>query len=196
MPITADLTIREAAALAGVPLSAIEKALEAGVLRTVAGPARFRGGATRYLPIRAVAYFHSLKAADLTDLALRHKREIWARLAGLEPWRLEAIEFTPGASLDMPRLAADPLRKAERYRDARDRYIATDREILGGTPVITGTRVTVYSVLGRLSDGDTIEDIAQDYPEMPREALEAAALYAKAHPLRGRPSGRPWRNAA
>lgn len=44
MPITADLTIREAAALAGVPRSTIEKALEAGVLRTVAGPARVRGG--------------------------------------------------------------------------------------------------------------------------------------------------------
>ena len=153
-------------------------------------------GATRYLPIRAVAFFHSLKASDLTDLALRHKREIWARLAGLEPWRLEAIEFTPGAMLDLPRLAADPLRRAERYREARDRYIASDSEILGGTPIIAGTRITVYSVLGRLSDGDTIEDIAHDYPEIPHEAFEAAALYAKAHPLRGRPSGRPWRNAA
>ena len=196
MPITADLTIREAAALAGVPRTTIEKALEAGIIRTVPGPARFRGGATRYLPIRAVAYFHSLKAADLTDLALRHKREIWARLAGLEPWRLEAIEFTPGASLDLPRLAAAPLREAERYLDARDRYIASDPDILGGTPVIAGTRVTVYAVLGRLSDGDAIEDIAHDYPKVPREAFEAAALYAKAHPLRGRPSGRPWRNAA
>lgn len=196
MPITADLTIREAAALADVPRSTIEKALEAGVLRAVAGPARFRGGATRYLPIRAVAYFHSLKASDLTDLALRHKREIWARLAGLEPWRLEAIEFTPGALLDLPRLAADPLRRAERYREARDRYIASDSDILGGTPIITGTRVTVYSVLGRLSDGDTIEDISFDYPEIPHEAFEAAALYAKAHPFRGRPSGRPWRNTA
>lgn len=196
MPITADLTIREAAALADVPRTTIEKALEAGVIRTVSGPARFRGGATRYLPVRAVAYFHSLKAADLTDLALRHKREIWARLAELEPWRLEAIEFTLGASLDLPRLAADPLREAERYLDARNRYIASDPDILGGTPVIAGTRLTVYSVLGRLSDGDAIEDIAHDYPEVPREALEAAALYAKAHPLRGRPSGRPWRNAA
>ena len=196
MPITADLTIREAAALAGVPRSTIEKALEAGVLRSVAGPARFRGGATRYLPIRAVAYFHSLKAADLTDLALRHKREIWARLAGLEPWRLEPIEFTPGAMLDLPRLAAEPLRAAERYRDARDLYIVSDADILGGTPVIVGTRVSVYSVLGRLSDGDAIEDLAHDYPEIPREAFEAAVLYAKAHPLRGRPSGRPWRSAA
>ena len=147
------------------------------------------------MPIRAVAYFHSLKAADLMDLALRHKREIWARLAELEPWRLEAIEFSPGASLDLPRLAADPLREAERYRNARDRYIASDLDILGGTPVIAGTRVTVYSVLGRLSDGDTVEDIAHDYPEISRDALEAAALYARAHPLRGRPIGKLWRNA-
>ena len=67
-------------------------------------------------------------------------------------------------------------------------------EILGGTPVITGTRVSVYSILGRLQDGDTVDDILLDYPEIPREAIAAAELYARVHPLRGRPSDRPWRN--
>ena len=120
----------------------------------------------------------------------------WTRLARLEPMRLETVEFTPGAMLDLERLAADSLRNAERYREARDRYITSDAGILGGTPVIAGTRLTVYAVLGRLQDGDGVDDLAEDYPEIPREAFEAAGLYAEAHPLRGRPSGRPWRNAA
>ena len=196
MASAADLTIRETAALSGVPRSTVEKAVEAGVLRTVAAPARLRGGATRYLPIRAVAYFHALKAANLTDLPLRHKRAIWRGLARLDPMRLEAIEFTRGTVLDLERLAADSLREAEDYRRARDRYIASDADILGGTPVIAGTRLTVYAVLGRLQDGDTIDDLAADYPNLPRAAFAAAALYARTHPLRGRPSGRPWRNAA
>ena len=196
MPITADLTIRETAALSGVPRAAVEKAVEAGILRTVAAPGRLRGGATRYLPIRAVVYFHSLKAANLIDLPVRHKRTIWTHLAQLEPMRLETIEFSLGAMLDLERLAADSLRKAERYRKARDRYITSDADILGSTPVIAGTRLTVYSILGRLQDGDTVDDLALDYPELPREVFTAAELYARAHPLRGRPSGRPWRNAA
>ena len=196
MPITADLTIRETAALSGVPKATIEKAVEARVLQAVSGPARFRGGATRYLPVRAVAYFRALKAANLTDLPLRHKRAIWERLVRLEPMRLETIEFTPGAMIDLERLSADTLRNATQYREARDRYIASDPDILGGTPTIAGTRLTVYAVLGRLQDGDSIDELAEDYPELSREAFKAAELFARAHPLRGRPSGRPWHNAA
>ena len=97
-----------------------------------------------------------------------------------------------GAILDPERLAAESLRKAERYRENRDRYITSNPDILGGTPVIAGTRISVYSVLGRLQDGDTAEDIMKDYPEISEQAIETAELYAKAHPLRGRPSGRPW----
>jgi hypothetical protein len=38
----------------------------------------------------------------------------------------------------------------------RDAHIAVDDEIMGGTPVIRGTRITVYAVLGRIDHGDTI----------------------------------------
>lgn len=100
-PITPDLTIRETAALSGVTRATVEKAVQAGVVTTLAAPARLRGGAMRYLPIRAVVFFHALKAARLTDLPLHHKRSIWARLAQLDPMRLESIEFTPGATLDL-----------------------------------------------------------------------------------------------
>ncbi len=196
MPLTADLTVRETAALSGVPRTTVEKALEARIVHGLAAPARLRGGARRYLPIRTVVYFHALKAARLMDLPLRHKRAIWTHLARLEPLRLGAVEFTRGATLDLRALGADTLREAERYREARDRCIATDPDILGGTPVVAGTRLTVYAILGRLQDGDPLDDLAADYPEIPREAFAAARLYAETHPLRGRPSGRPWRNAA
>ena len=160
------------------------------------GPARLRGGATRYLPIQAVVYFHALKTANLTDLPLRHKRSIWTRVAQLQPMRLDTIEFSPGATLDLARLSAGTLRHADQYRKARDQFIKSHPDILGGTPVIDGTRIPVYAVLGRFQGGDTLQDLIDDYPDVPPEAFEAAELYARAHPLRGRPSGRPWRNAA
>ena len=192
MAFTADLTIRETVALSGVPRTTVEKALETGVLPTVNGLPRLRGGATRYLPLRAVVYFRALKAANLVDLPLRHKQQLWSRLVKLEPLRLEPVEFAPGTTLDLSLLASDTLRIAERYKKARDKYIRFDPNILGGTPIIAGTRLTVYAVLGRLQGGDEIGDWVEDYPEIPLEAFDAAVIFAKAHPLRGKPSGRPW----
>jgi uncharacterized protein (DUF433 family) len=67
---------------------------------------------------------------------------------------------------------------------------------MGCTPVIRCTRMTVYSVLGRVKHGDTIEDILDDNPDLLHDALEAAITYARTHPFVGRPGGRPWaRNA-
>ena len=144
---TPDLTIRETAALSGVASTVVEKAVQSGIILPRAAPALFPGGSTRYLPARAVVYFHALKAADLTDLPRRHKRAIWSRITGMEPMRLGPVEFAPGATLDL-KLALCQFGIANGYREARDRYIKSDPEILGGTPVIDGTRIPVYAVLG------------------------------------------------
>ena len=189
-----DLTIREAAELAGVTRTTVKKAVEADIIQTFTGPARLRGGATRYLPLSAVAYFAALKRANLVDLPVRHKKALWAKLARLEPMVLTAVEFSPGTFVHLDELAGGTFQTALRYKESRDAHIVSDPDILGGTPVIRGTRMTVYSVLGRLQDGDNIDDLTADNPDIPREAFEAAAIFARAHPLRGRPSGRPWRN--
>lgn len=73
-----------------------------------------------------------------------------------------------------------------------DGHIVEDEGIVGGTPCIRGTRMTVYSVLGRVDHGDTVDEIAEENPDIPREALEAAIVHARAHPLIVRPGGKPW----
>ena len=190
-----DLTLREAAELAGVTKTTVEKAVEAEVIQTLTCPARLRGGSTRYVPLQAVAYFAALKSANLVDLPVRHKRALWTRLVRLDPMELRPIEFSPGAVLHVDELAGEPVEAAVRYKQSRDAHIVSDTGILGGTPVIRGTRMSVYSVLGRLQNGDSIDDLAADNPDIPRDAFEAAAIFARTHPLRGRPGGRPWRNA-
>ena len=188
MSVTPDLTVRETALLAKVPEKTVEKALEAGVLRAVSAPARFRGGATRFLPLRAVAFFHALDAADLADLPRRHKRALWDQLTTLKPGPLQPIEFAPGATLDTMRLADRALRTAERYTEARDRHIAPGPD--GGAPVVAGTGLTVHAVMVRLEGGATLEDLAGEYPDVPPRAFAAAQVYATTHPPRGRPRGR------
>ena len=87
--------------------------------------------------------------------------------------------------------ADQSLRNAERYRQARDRYITSDADILGGTPVIAGTRLTVYAILGRLQDGDTVDDLAADYPELSREAFTVSSFTPKPTLFEDVSSGRP-----
>jgi len=86
--------------------------------------------------------------------------------------------------------------KTEKYRAARDAFIVIDEAIKGGTAVIRGTRMTVYAILGRVEHGDAIDDILAENPDLTRDAVEAAIIYARTHPLVGRPGGRPWTTQA
>jgi len=186
-------TVLETATLSGASKRTIEKALETGVMAATADTEVVRGIRARHLPFEAVVFFATLKSAGLTDLPVKHKRALWNKIRDMRPSRLGTVEFLPGISIDLARLASAAARKAMDYETARSKYLVSDPDILGGTPVISGTRITVYAVLARLAAGETVEDLAEDYPGVSREAFRAAALYAKTHPLRGRPSGKPWR---
>ena len=198
-PSTPELTFREAAHFAAVGLGAVEKAVETRVLPVVGPGRRTSGGAgVRRLPLASVAYLAAVRKADLKDLALKHKRAIWDGVAGATTSGadvLRPVEFAPGTSIDVGGLAGEAVERAARYARARDAHIVSDLAIKGGTPVIRGTRMTVYAVLGRVDGGETLDDVAEDNPDLAREALEAAVVYARTHPLRGRPGGRPWRRA-
>jgi len=58
------------------------------------------------------------------------------------------------------------------------RRIEINPEIMGGKPVIKGTRITVESILRRLSEGLNIKEILEDYPYLTEEDIRAALLYA------------------
>ncbi len=198
MSIAATLTPREVAELSGAPKRVIEKAIEERVLRVSFRATR---GATRHarrmLPTHAVAYAAIVTKLDL-KLTTAHKKRLVAVLARTKPAdiRKARVELAPAVEIDVGRLVGDVVDRAERYRVTRDALIVIDEAIKGGTAVIRGTRMTVYSVLGRIEHGETIEDILADNRDLSREAIEAAIIYARAHPLIGRPGGRPWSDAA
>lgn len=74
-----------------------------------------------------------------------------------------------------------------RFAALCDRWIERDPEILGGTPVIRGTRLTVHAILGRIEGGDSVEELFDDYPELDHSALEAAVHFAPSYPMIDRP---------
>lgn len=57
-------------------------------------------------------------------------------------------------------------------------YITRDPSICGGDAVVTGTRVTVRTILGSLVEGMSDEDIVADFPTLSRDALRAAIAFA------------------
>jgi uncharacterized protein (DUF433 family) len=79
----------------------------------------------------------------------------------------------------------------ERYGAAREDYIVADPAIMGGAPVIKGTRIPAHSVLARLEDGDALSDIVAENPDIAPAAFTAALAFAAANPRRGRPAKHP-----
>lgn len=56
-------------------------------------------------------------------------------------------------------------------------HIIVDSEIHHGAPIIEGTRVPVFVVLGSLAGGMEKEDVIQEY-ELTKVQIEAALAYA------------------
>ena len=50
--------------------------------------------------------------------------------------------------------------------------------VRSGQPIIRGTRITVWDILGWLAAGATEDQILEDYPDLSREDLLAAFQFA------------------
>ena len=56
--------------------------------------------------------------------------------------------------------------------------ITQDPDILGGKPIIRGTRMSVESILELLASDMKVDEILKDYPILKREHILAAIEYA------------------
>lgn len=189
-------TTGEAAALAEAPPGAVEKAIEEGIIDVRRGrAAKVSPRRRRLLSAEGVYYVAFLRKCDLR-FSKQHKRKLWRCFKTTPRDRLLAAawHFSPGVDIRPGDLLRPICDRVAWYSRARDRWIDVNPDIKGGTPVIRGTRMSVYSVAGRVDHGDDIDDVVADNPDLPREAVEAALLYARANPLVGRPGGKPWRH--
>lgn len=80
-------------------------------------------------------------------------------------------------------------RRLSQLRNAQE-MVVEDPEILGGTPVIRGTRIPVHDVAALIDAGTPREELTEIYPRLKPSQLELASIYAKANPQRGRPRRR------
>jgi uncharacterized protein (DUF433 family) len=176
------LSRREAAELAGVPVTAVNKAIEQKAIR----PVRVRRSVG--IPLDEMAPLVVICRIGM-PLPSEAKRRIRDWLVTVEAGESEPRELALSEALVVrwSEEFAAIVRDACEYAERRTEFIEADPDVKGGEPVIRGTRLTARAVLARLAGGDGISDLAADYPDINPVAFEAAALYARTHPLRGRP---------
>ena len=57
-------------------------------------------------------------------------------------------------------------------------YITINSEMRFGKPTIIGTRITVFDILYWMSNGMTINEIIEDFPELHENQIKACLSYA------------------
>ena len=180
------LSANEAACVTGVPLRQVHRIIDAGVLGNAAG--RREGSRT-------------VHCDGLVSLKLVHKTTAIFTLDG----RRRLVRYLLGhpdaqtarvrdVSVDVRSMKDEVRAGLSRLARARE-TITTDDAVLSGTPCVRGTRIPAHDIAEMLANGDGVDAIRDAWPVLTREQIEAAALYARAYPRRGRPRSAPfWRS--
>jgi uncharacterized protein (DUF433 family) len=181
-------TPAQAAAVTGVPLAAVHKAIDGRLIR----PRSARSGATvRRLLTKEQLIYLQLEAEGLRLLPVRTRREI-ANAIQRSP-KTDLMPIGNGTVLFVECKAARRKVEGQLKQLAHiAEMVVSDPEIMRGTPVFKGTRIPVDLVAGMLAQGATAEEILEGYPTLNKEEIAIAPLYMRAFPRRGRPIRRPW----
>jgi uncharacterized protein (DUF433 family) len=176
-------TPTEAAVLTGLPLKAVNNAIDKKAVSTVAGEE-----GSRLLDARALMSL-SIERRLADRIAPELRRKLFDALAE-SPHNVVSLEDgLLKIDLREPRRALGAsLRELRRAR----RLVVSDPDILGGEPVFRGTRVPVHMIADLVSQGSAEAELHDGYPRLTPEMIRLAPVYAAAYPLRGRPRKQPW----
>lgn len=61
--------------------------------------------------------------------------------------------------------------------------VSISKEVMGGTPVFSGTRVPVHHLYEHLSTGETIDTFLEDFPSVSREQVIRFLEMAEQHAI-------------
>lgn len=182
-------TPAQAAAVTGLPLAAVHKAIDSRLIS--AASSRSRDSVRRLLTKEQLIYLQ-LEAEGLRLLPVATRREIAGSIQ--RSARAERFPVADGAALQVE--VGSARRKVERQLKQLARLeemVVSDPEIMRGTPVFKGTRIPVDLVADMLAQGAGAEEILEGYPALSNEKISMAPLYMRAFPRRGRPARQPWR---
>ena len=176
MPVTAGnhpLSLNEAACAAGVPLKAVRRIIDSGLLQ---GAVKKRKG-RRTIQVTALA---GLKLAWETAgiLTLEGRRRLVRR--ALDAPESETVREN-SVSVDLRAIKNDVERGLASLEEA-GKMVIIDNGIRGGAPCFRDTRIPVHMIAEMFANGDSAADLAEAYPTISEEHVHAARVYARAYP--------------
>jgi len=118
-------------------------------------------------------------------LELRADKDLVFDLAPM-PRNLDWCVDVPNARIDVTAFILEALERVRKVERANS-LVQEDPEVMGGLPVFSGTRVPLDIVIASLDQGIDKRRMAASYPFLTDEHIEAARVYTKVHPKRGRP---------
>jgi uncharacterized protein (DUF433 family) len=179
---TDTLTPAEAAVVSRVTIRDVHRVIDEQIL-----PQNFYNAAqTRSFTSQACVFisFYFRAADRLTS----EERQRTIRIASEPPQGGSGKRVVQDAflTIDLDPFWKDVEESLKRLQRARE-MVVSDPEILGGTPVLRGTRVPVYDVAASVAAGIPTKRILSAYPSLKPEQVELATMYSEANPQRGRP---------
>lgn len=183
----ARLTLPEASFVTGLSLKAIDREIDAHIvsppraepdlekrrLRWIAGP-----DAVYLLLVRDVH-------GELSPSLRRKVREaVWDAIADDRAYARLAWLMLP-----VREAGQEVLGRIETLERAKHEYVESRPEVLGGEPVVKGTRVPARMVAELVRRGASKDELREDFDLTP-EQVDAAVLFDRVTPKRGRPRTR------
>lgn len=188
MPIAKHaLSANEAASVTGVPLKQVHRIVDAGLLE---GAVETRDGARVFLGGRSLVGL--TLAYQTADLLTPNGRRRLVRQVLQKPRAAKVAESA--LSVDV-RPIESAIRSRRAALERARRTVTVDPDVMDGAPCLKGMRIPVHDIAAMIANGDERSAVLKAYPQLTRERIDLAVLYAEAHPRRGRPRRRrSWRN--
>lgn len=181
---------REASYVTGLSEKTVNQAIDRKEVDTL--PARRKGENERLIGFPELIYL-SLRDRVGPLLSAEGKRKLRQQLD-----RLQASPHPGGVSMGPLHLSiagdidavVEKLSQVERANS----FVISDPDVRAGEPVVRGTRITVAMLADLARQGAPREELLEDYPALTEESLDAALLFARLYPRRGRPRRAPFRD--
>jgi uncharacterized protein (DUF433 family) len=175
----AGYTPTEASLLTGLPLTAVRRALEDDAVPSQS--VRFGRVVQRVISGEGLLCL-KLEQLGVGRLPLAIRKRIYH--AVLAQPNIPQLKESEVVVIEIRRARTDLKSAMATYKKAHAMVVGYP-EIMGGTPVIRGTRVPVHLVAEMRRQGTSVEEILEGYPTITREHVALAELYVQAHPRRG-----------
>ncbi|WP_341487282.1 DUF433 domain-containing protein [Pararhizobium sp. A13] len=191
MPVAEMLKTTEAAVVSHVALRDVNRVIDEGILPE----AFFSADNGRHVLASACTlisfYFESaerltsnerLNTIRWAEPRLNEWRELTFSSLVKKDWTMHhdflTIDLAPFVRKMVERLAT---------LEAARAMVVSSPDILGGAPVIRGTRIPVHDVVASVNAGHSLKDILEAYPVLNAKQVDLAKIYVDANPSRGRP---------